>query len=198
MPAMLGHWFSDRRTPAPVQRDEHTAEVLVDARVLVDRGWLQGAWYVLESPNGRRHVVLPGSFMPRREATVVGSCLVGAVIEAARTLGRERDAVGPTIDALWEALLKAEGRPSDDDRRTPSLWTRRVRVRELTRWNDHHDRTQDDVLRLLDLAIHRADDGARSAIPDDLPPDPWAGGTEIPAPSSPDPVLEDEPYLIRT
>jgi hypothetical protein len=198
MPAFLGHWISDGRTPASVQRDAHTADVLVAARALVDRGWVQGAWYVLESPNGRRHVVLPGSFMPRREATVVGSCLVGAVIEAARARGRERDAVGPAIDALWEALLHAEGRPSDDDRPTRSAWTRRVRVRELTRWNDHQDRTQDDVLRLLDLAIDRADDGTGSAVPDDLPPDPWAGGIEIPAPSSPDPVPEDEPYLIRT
>jgi hypothetical protein len=196
MPAFLGHRSPDRRTPVSAPPEEHTAEVLVDARALVDRGWLQGAWYVLESPNGRRHVVLPGSFLPRREATVVGSCLVGAVIEAARTRGRERDAVGPAVDALWEALLYAENRPRDDDRPTPSSWRRRARVRELTRWNDDHARTQDDVLRLLDLAIDRADAGARSTVPGDLPPAARGGG-DTPAPAA-DQVPEDERYLIRT
>jgi hypothetical protein len=94
-----------------------------------------------------------GSPTRRSYGTVVQACLVGAVVEAATRLSSEPTTAGPALDALWRTLLSVEGRPFDPDRRVPSPAARGVQVRELTRWNDHRDRTREDVLRLLDVAI---------------------------------------------
>jgi hypothetical protein len=152
-PTILKRWLSHGPRPSHVGQDEPTVAILVGARSLIGRGWLQGGWYVLETRDGRRHAVLPGSLMPRGNSMVVRSCLVGAVLEAARWHGREHETAGPAIDALWDALWRAEGRGPQLDVASPSPSARRLRVRELTRWNDHPDRTRDHVLGLLDLAI---------------------------------------------
>jgi hypothetical protein len=113
---------------------------------------VQDGWYVLEAPDGARRFVGPGSPTRRSYGTVVQACLVGAVVEAATRHSPEPTFAGSALDALWRALLTAE-RHVDPGRRVPSPAARGVQVRELTRWNDHRGRTQDEVLRLLDITI---------------------------------------------
>src|ERR687886_1647693 len=90
--------FSSQPVEDEVDRQERTLAVLVGARALVRRGWLQGGWYVLEAPDGRRRFVGAGSLIRRSFGEIVQSCLVGAVVEAARWHTAEKGAAGPAID----------------------------------------------------------------------------------------------------
>jgi hypothetical protein len=146
-------WFSDGVRSSDIDRQELTVAVLVGAKSLIRRGWLQGGWYVLEAPDGRRRSVGAGSLTRRSYGMVVQACVVGAVAEAARWHSPERGTAGSAIDALWNELLGAEGRRCVLEYEGTSPAARRVKVRELTRWNDHPRRTRDDVLRLLDAMI---------------------------------------------
>jgi hypothetical protein len=158
--------FSDRRPAPDLDRHERTLAVLVGAKALIGRGWLQGGWYVLEAPDGRRRFVGPGSLTRRSFGAVVQACLVGAVVEAARWHSAERGTAGPAIDALWRALVEAGGGRLDSDRGVPSPAARGLEVRDLARWNDHQDRTRDEVLRLLDVTIaHVMGEGSRRDRP---------------------------------
>jgi hypothetical protein len=145
--------FSGGQRTRGTDREERTLAVLVGAKALIERGWMQGGWYVTEAPDGSRRFVGAGSPTPRGSGTVVQACLVGAVVEAAMRHGPDPMLPGPALDALWRTLLSGEGRQVDRDRRVPSPAERGVEVRELTRWNDHRDRTREDVLRLLDSTI---------------------------------------------
>jgi hypothetical protein len=146
--------YAQRRQSAADSRDR-TLAVLVGARALLERGWVQGGWYVLEAPDGRRRFVGAGSLTRRSFGQVVQACLVGAVVESARWHTSERGAAGPAIDTLWQALgeLTADRPPVDP--RTPIPVVRSRQVGELTTWNDRRGRTRDDVLDLLDVAIAR-------------------------------------------
>lgn len=149
-----------------LDRQEHTLAVLSGARSVVSRGWLQGGWYVLQSPDGRRRVVGAGSLTPRSYGEVVQACLVGAVVEAARRHSPERGASGPALDAVWCALQQMRGLRPDPLELVRSPAARNARVRDLTRWNDAAGRTRDDVERLLEAAL------PEPALPEtDLPED---------------------------
>jgi hypothetical protein len=146
-------WFPEPEHARGTGRPEHTVAVLEGARSVVRRGWIQGGWYVLEATDGRRRVVGPGSLTPRSFGAVVQACLVGAAVEAARWHSAERGAAGPAIDALWRALMLAEGKRFVPERLVASPAARTLRVRDLTRWNDDRGRTRDQVLALLDAAV---------------------------------------------
>jgi hypothetical protein len=152
---LVRHWFPERQRIVDVDQRDRTLAILAGAKAVVARGWLQGGWYVLEAPDGRRRFVGPGSLTPRGYGTVVRACLVGAVVEAATWHSPERGTAGSAIDALWRALVETEGRRLVPDRRVPSPLLRNLEVRELTRWNDHWDRTQEEVVRLLDVTIRQ-------------------------------------------
>jgi hypothetical protein len=81
------------------------------------------------------------------------SATAGSRAEAARWHSPERGTAGSAIDALWNELLATEGRRCVLEFEGTSPAARRVKVRELTRWNDHPHRTRDEVLRLLDATI---------------------------------------------
>jgi hypothetical protein len=132
---------------------EQTLAVLVGARSLVARGWLQGGWYVLEAPDGRRRFVGAGSLTRRSFGEIRQSCLVGAVVEAARWHTAEKGVAGPAIDRLWHELGELCARPQPVDPWTPTPVVRSRQVGELTTWNDDPARTRDDVLQLLGAAI---------------------------------------------
>jgi hypothetical protein len=132
-----------------------TLAVLVGARALIARGWLQGAWYVLEAPDGRRRFVGAGSLTRRSFGEIVQSCLVGAVVESARWHTAEKGAAGPAIDRLWHELGELSGHRPPADPWPPTPVLRRREVGELTMWNDTPGRTPDEVLHLLDTAIAR-------------------------------------------
>ena len=144
------------RLSAP-HRDPHqrTLAILAGARSVIARGWLQGGWYVLEAQDGRRRFVGAGALTPRRYGSVVQACLVGAVVEAGRWYSPEQGISGPAIDALWRVLVDAEGDRAVPERRSATPNVRRVQVRDLTRWNDEPQRSREDVLRLVDLAVTR-------------------------------------------
>ena len=139
--------------PSLPASSEQSLAVLVGARSLVARGWLQGGWYVMEAPDGRRRFVGAGSLTRRSFGEITQSCLVGAVIEAARWHTGEKGAAGPAIDRLWHELGELCGRRQPVDPLTPIPLVRSRQVGDLTTWNDDPGRTRDDVLHLLDVVI---------------------------------------------
>jgi hypothetical protein len=167
---LVGQWFPDRQRTMGIDGQQRTLAILGGAKALVERGWLQGGWYVLEAPGGQRRFVGPGSLTPRSYGAVVRACLVGAVVEAGRWHSPERGTAGSAIDALWRTLMETEGGRLVPDRLVPSPVVRSFQVRDLTRWNDHWNRTQEDVLRLLDVTIRRimaeSSTGALSSDPE--------------------------------
>jgi hypothetical protein len=146
--------YAPRRRSA-VASTERTLAVLVGARALLERGWVQGGWYVLEARDGRRRFVAAGSLTRRGFGEIVQSCLVGAVVESSRWHTSERGAAGPAIDTLWHELGELFGPRPPVDPRTPVPVLRSRQVGDLTTWNDRRGRTRDEVLRLLDAAIAR-------------------------------------------
>jgi hypothetical protein len=132
--------------------------VLGDARTIVENGWLQSRWEFLPAPRtddqpfgrGWPHIHLDG----------VRACVVTAVVWAAQ----RRDpaaasgpfVAGPALDFVWDALQESRGlgEGGAGGRSAPHA-LRLARIRDLTRWNDHPGRTQDEVLALLDLAQSR-------------------------------------------
>jgi hypothetical protein len=162
-------WLSAGPQTLDTDRQERTLAILVGARSVVGRGWLQGGWYVLEAPDGRRRFVGAGSLTRRSYGAVVQACLVGAVVEAANWHSPEQGTAGSALDALWRALMDSQGRSLDPGRGVPSPAARRLRVRDLTRWNDHRDRTRDEVLRLLDVTIGQIMAEKRTPQAEDAP-----------------------------
>ncbi|HSZ31380.1 MAG TPA: hypothetical protein VK784_16675, partial [Pseudonocardiaceae bacterium] len=59
------------------------------------------------------------------------------------------------VDAVYDALWASRGQPtlSVGLPPVPSPEVRRARVRTLTQWNDRADRTQEEVLAMVDRAI---------------------------------------------
>ena len=142
---------------------QQTLAVLVGARALIARGWLQGGWYVLQAPDGRRRFVGAGSLTRRSFGEIVQSCLVGAVVESARWHTAARGAAGPAIDRLWHELGELTGRRPPTDPWPPTPVLRSRQVGELASWNDNPGRTREEVLQLLDTAIARLTPAAEPA-----------------------------------
>jgi hypothetical protein len=150
--AFVGRVPGRRPLPADSSADQ-TLAVLVGARALIARGWLQGGWYVLQATDGRRRFVGAGSLTRRSFGEIVQSCVVGAVVESARWHTAEKGAAGPAIDALWHELAGLTGHRVPADPLPPTPVVRRREVGDLTTWNDTPGRTRDEVLHLLDAAI---------------------------------------------
>ena len=152
-----------RRPVADRSSAEQTLAVLVGARALIARGWLQGGWYVLQAPDGRRRFVGAGSLTRRSFGEIVQSCLVGAVVESARWHTSEKGAAGPAIDTLWHELGELSGHRARLEPWPPTPDLRSREVRDLTMWNDTPGRTREEVLRLLDTASARIASAPRAA-----------------------------------
>src|SRR4051794_5083831 len=91
-------WFSVPQRPSHADREERALAVLVGAKALVDRGWMQDGWYVLEAPDGSPRLVGGDSLVPRQDGTAVRACLVGAVVEAATRHSPEPMVAAPALD----------------------------------------------------------------------------------------------------
>ena len=122
-------------------------EVLVAARALLARGWVQGTWSAVQP----RPVVGPGQ---DRAGVQRSTCLVGAVVVAAGG----RAAVGGqpaqrSLDLLWHTLHRATD--PGPVRWCPGPALRTLQVQDLTRWNDAAGRSPQEVRGLLDAAIGR-------------------------------------------
>jgi hypothetical protein len=150
-----------RERPQPAaslmtQRRQDALAVLSAARGVVDRGWVQNRWYVIQTPGGRRRPFRP-AFSTRLDHTlVVQACLVGAVFHAAWQQSSEREHAYPAIDALWYTLQEGDATVGSEPlNRVSSPRVRAARIRDLTIWNDRRDRTKDHVLHLLDRTAAR-------------------------------------------
>ena len=154
-------------TNSPMDQRQVAQAVLNGARTVIGRGWLQGGWYVVEAPDGRRRLITASSMTPRSFGEVRQACLVGAVVEAATWHGPPREVAGPVLDILWCALQEQRGVRVDRRHWSTAPAARSARVRELARWNDEPTRSRDEVEQLLDLA--------RSGQLPDVPADPALG-----------------------
>jgi hypothetical protein len=137
--------------------------VLSAARGVVERGWVQNRWYVIQTPGGRRRPFRP-AFSTRLDHTlVVQACLVGAVIHAAWQQSSQREHAYPAIDALWYTLQEGDGTAGGQPLgRVSSPRVRAARIRDLTIWNDRRHRTKEEVLHLLDRTAARVADSPSS------------------------------------
>lgn len=142
-----------------LRRLDHARQVLDDARAVIERGWLQHGWYVVQTPPlpaGRR--LLRSQPVPVPD-DLGAACLVAAVAVAAHSGGSRPDVVGdagPVIDIVWDALQESTGRAgrSATGRAAPRE-VRVSRMRDLVHWNDAAGRTRRDVLELVDRSISR-------------------------------------------
>jgi hypothetical protein len=142
------------------QRHQDALAVLDAARMVVQRGWVQRRWYVLQAPGGRRRSFGPTSLTRLDHTQVVQACVVGAVLHAAWQQSSDPEHANPAIDALWQTL-RQRGTASEPVGPVSSPPVRAARVRDLTTWNDQRGRTQTDVVQLLDRTVTRISDARR-------------------------------------
>jgi hypothetical protein len=141
------------RAPAPIGDPTAVRILLQEARTVVQRGWVQHAWYVARDRRGRPRPIGPYHLGRFNHADVTAACLVGAVLQAERLHrpAAERGTAGAAVDLLWHALRTPAGAVSAA--RSPA--ERASRARDLSRWNDAAQRRQEDVLALFDEAVLR-------------------------------------------
>jgi hypothetical protein len=151
------------RCPAEGARHRHQDAVAVLAAALgvVQRGWVQNTWYVVQAPAGRRRI-FQSIFPSGPDSTdVVEACLVGAVIHAAWQQSSRPEHAYPALDALWHTLLGGDIAGGDPVGPLCSPSVRLARVRDLTNWNDRHYRSKEQVLELLERTVTRVADADR-------------------------------------
>ena len=136
----------------------HTMSALLTrAAEVVGAGWVQGAWFTVASSKGPRAVTAYDLPLLTHRA-VTGACLVGSVVEAAGGPATVRSQlVQRTLDAVGHTLLEDPARPVQW---CPGPRMRMLGVLELTHWNDAPDRTQGQVVELLEASrrtveVHR-------------------------------------------
>jgi hypothetical protein len=138
------------------RRAELALAVLQRSRVVLQRGWVQNAWYVVCDARGNLRMFGPVQPQRLERTQLVGACLVGAVIHSSWQWGSDETSSAPAIDALWEMLQETRGlaHPAAIGRVCAPM-VRAARVRDLVSWNDRLDQTQQDVLALVDLTMAR-------------------------------------------
>lgn len=146
--------LAERRAAARVRRAEAQLRDLADVERLlsgacgvVERGWIQHAWFSYVDEKGRTRKASSAAAMDVAGRPLVGACLVGAVVYAAGgPHAVHSQPVQRALDVVWHALAVEEG--------SPVLWcpapdVRMGRVRDLTSWNDAPSRNSADVAGLL-------------------------------------------------
>lgn len=124
---------------------------LARAVELVERGWLQHAWYSYRAVNGRVRVSYVADRGRVAGGTVLATCLVAALSESGPTGGQ---VLGRTVEVTWHAL---HGVPGDPVRWCPGPDVRAAHARDLTSWNDRPGRTSVEVASLLWTSIGAVD-----------------------------------------
>jgi hypothetical protein len=127
-------------------------EVLVEARALLGRGWVQGTWFAVR-PAAEPLAAVAGPGQERAGAEPA-ACLVGAVVLAAGGRAAVRgQRTQRSLDLLWHTLHRATD--PGPVRWCPAPALRTLQVQDLTRWNDTSGRSLEEVRALLDAAIGR-------------------------------------------
>jgi hypothetical protein len=158
-------WWSRRHRAAALERERAALRqankalaVLELARETLVCGWVQDRWYVTRKDRraGSAKLLAAETVGP---GDVAGACIVGALELAVRQRSARADLTvdgGPAIDFVWDALQETRGLPGPGVAgRAAPRDVRVARLRDLVYWNDRSGRTQDEALRLLDLAISR-------------------------------------------
>jgi hypothetical protein len=128
--------------------------LLAQAADVVSAGWVQNAWFTVETPGGPRSLTAFDVGLVE-DLPVVGACLVGAVVHAAGGPTMVRSQVVQRSLELTRHVLREEAdRPV---RWCPGPNLRMMTVLDLTYWNDAPGRTQDEVAGLLVAAQHAID-----------------------------------------
>jgi len=158
--------FAARRDAARVRRAEERLQeladlqrLLTDARDVIERGWLQHAWFAYLDERGRVRKASSAAAMDVQGRPLVAACLVGSIVSAAGgPHAVHSQPVQRALDVVWHALAVDEGQPV--------LWcpapdVRMGRVRDLTSWNDAPARTSAEVTGLLltaeRVAVHESE-----------------------------------------
>ena len=140
-----------RMMPSPdmdLDQLDRQLAVLEGARAELEAGWVQGGWWSVSSRDGSPRLVNGYAAAGGTPDHVDGACLVGALVRAGGP-----DA-GRAVDAVYDALWASRGQPGlPGPRPVPSPDVRLARGRTLTQWNDRAERTQAEVLALVDQAI---------------------------------------------
>ena len=145
--------------------------LLEQATETVLRGWVQGAWFVVDVDGTRQEVTAPAVRLAV-DHPVTGACLVGAVVQAGGGPAAVRSQpVQRALDLVWHSLREDAGQPI---RWCPGPRVRTMQVLDLTHWNDAPGRTSGDVVELLRLSVATADTqrercrSERAALTDDV------------------------------
>ncbi len=129
------------------------AELLGRAAEVVDAGWVQGAWFTVVTPGGRRPVTAYDVRLAE-DLPVVDACLVGGIVQAAGGPSTVRSqVVQRSLELTWHVLREE---PERRVRWCPGPNLRMMTVLDLTHWNDAPERSQDEVVGLLTAAQHAA------------------------------------------
>jgi hypothetical protein len=134
--------------PSPLDQLNRQLAVLEGARAELEAGWVQGGWWSVTSADGDRQLVTGDA--GGSPAHIDGACLVGALARGGPYAGRAVDAV---YDALWASRGQASQAAPCGLPPVPAPEIRLARVRMLTQWNDRAERTQEEVLAVVDRAI---------------------------------------------
>jgi hypothetical protein len=119
---------------------------------VADAGWIQGAWFAVETSRGPRELTAYDVGLAE-DLPVIGACLVGSIVHAAGGPATVRTQVVQRSLELTRHTLREPGGPV---RWCPGPSLRTMTVLELTHWNDAPGRTQDEVVGLLASAQHSA------------------------------------------
>jgi hypothetical protein len=135
------------QTSARLAELDHIACLLNEAADLVRVGWLQDSWFAYRDDTGGVRPVNAYNLEEMKGRPVVGTCLVGAIIQAGGGLPQKRSqVVQRALDVTWHTLCNT---PPELVRRTPAPEIRTHHVQDLTRWNDHRGRTAGEAEDLL-------------------------------------------------
>jgi hypothetical protein len=125
--------------------------LLAESATVVGSGWVQHGWFSVVDEHDRACVVTAHNLHHLTGRPVSGACLVGAIVHAAGGPAATRtQLVQRSLDLTWHTLHEDSHRPV---RWCPAPDIRAAHVRDLTRWNDHRDRTRDEVTALLHAAM---------------------------------------------
>ena len=134
-------------TSARLAELHRVAEILNQAADVIGCGWLQHSWFAYLDDTGHTQTVTAHNVNQMTGRPVVGACLVGAVVQAGGGMPNVRtQAVQRALDLTWHTLFEV---PAQANHWTPAPEVRMNRVRDLTRWNDHPNRTASQAEALL-------------------------------------------------
>jgi hypothetical protein len=167
-------WWVKRRLSRQLRlRDETSArlaelhrlaDILNQAADMISGGWLQHGWFAYLDDSGQTQTVTAHNVHQMTGRPVVGGCLVGAVVQAGGGMPNIRtQAVQRALDLTWHTLFEV---PARANHWTPAPEVRKHRVRDLTRWNDHPNRTAQQAEALLRRSATAATSEASRVLAD--------------------------------